>query len=582
MLKILVKEIREYKIPTIVTPILSFLEVLFETIIPLLMASIVDQGVVKGDTSHIYRLGAFMLLIALLSLGSGYLSGRLAAFASAGYAKNIRLALYQKIQQFSFANLDKFSTASLVTRLTTDVSNLQMAYQMMMRMFVRAPSNLIVAMVMAFIISPTLASVYLGVILFLGLTLAFIISRASKHFQEVFKKYDDLNRTVQENVLAMRVVKAYVREDYETNRFTHAAVEIYRLFTNAERIAAWIQPSMTASVNISILFISWLGAHMIVVGNLSTGNLMSLLTYCMQIMFSLMMLGMVFVMLTISSASIKRIVEVLEEEPTIQDPKNPITEVEEGSICFEHVSFHYGQHHEKEVLQDIQLNIPAGSSLGIIGATGSGKTSLVSLISRFYDTSAGLLKVGGRDVRTYSLECLRHNVAMVLQKNELFSGSIYDNIRWGNENATEEECRQVAKIAQADEFISRFPEGYHTLISQGGNNVSGGQKQRLCIARALLKKPKILILDDSTSALDTTTDAALRKALQEELPQMTKIIIAQRVSSVCDADQILVLEEGRIHGLGSHRELLEKDTLYRSIYEAQMSGNGDFDEGGDE
>ncbi len=581
MIKTLGKQVKQYKGASIATPIFMVLEVICETIIPLLMASIIDDGVQKGNINHIYYIAGWMLLVAAFSLFSGFMGGKFGAKASTGFARNLRDAMFTNIQTFSFANIDKYSTAGLVTRLTTDVSNLQMAYQMILRMFVRAPASLIVAMIMAYKISPELSNVYLIAVVFLAITLSFVMVKATKSFKAVFQKYDDLNESVQENVSAIRVVKAYVREDYEQKRFHKAAENIYNLFLKAEKLTTLTTPIMQGTIYVCILVISWLGAQMIVSSTLTTGQLMSLLTYCMTIMSSLMMLGMIFVMVTMSSASARRVADVLEEKSDLCDPENPIMEVPDGAIEFQNVDFQYGKDAKSNVLTNINFKVNSGDTLGIIGATGSGKTSLVTLISRLYDVNNGKVLVGGHDVREYSLEVLRNKVAMVLQKNELFSGSIYDNLRWGDEKATAQQCQQAAKLAQADDFITSFPDGYNTHIEQGGTNVSGGQKQRLCIARALLKKPAILILDDSTSAVDTATEAKIRNNLTTELPNMTKVIIAQRISSVEKADQILVLDDGKVNGIGTHETLLKNNEIYASVYESQTSGNGDFDERGD-
>lgn len=581
MIKTLGKQVKQYKGASIATPIFMVLEVICETIIPLLMASIIDDGVQKGNINHIYYIAGWMLLVAAFSLFSGFMGGKFGAKASTGFARNLRDAMFTNIQTFSFANIDKYSTAGLVTRLTTDVSNLQMAYQMILRMFVRAPASLIVAMIMAYKISPELSNVYLIAVVFLAITLSFVMVKATKSFKAVFQKYDDLNESVQENVSAIRVVKAYVREDYEQKRFHKAAENIYNLFLKAEKLTTLTTPIMQGTIYVCILVISWLGAQMIVSSTLTTGQLMSLLTYCMTIMSSLMMLGMIFVMVTMSSASARRVADVLEEKSNLSDPENPLMEVPNGAIEFQNVDFQYGKDAKSNVLTNINFKVNSGDTLGIIGATGSGKTSLVTLISRLYDVNNGKVLVGGHDVREYSLEVLRNKVAMVLQKNELFSGSIYDNLRWGDEKATAQQCQQAAKLAQADDFITSFPDGYNTHIEQGGTNVSGGQKQRLCIARALLKKPAILILDDSTSAVDTATEAKIRNNLTTELPNMTKVIIAQRISSVEKADQILVLDDGKVNGIGTHETLLKNNEIYASVYESQTSGNGDFDERGD-
>ena len=580
MIKTLGAQIKEFKKASLVTPVFMIAEVIMETIIPLLMASIIDDGVNKGDMKHIYMIGGLMILAALLSLTFGIGGGVFGAKASTGFARNLRKAMYEKIQTFSFANIDKFSTSGLVTRLTTDVTNIQNAYQMILRMCMRAPISLICAMAMSFYISARLASVYLVAVIVLGAILAVIVSRAMKHFNEAFPKYDDLNESVQENVSAIRVVKAYVREDYENQKFKKASGNIYKIFCKAEGIVAWNSPVMNLTVYTCILLISWLGAHMIVQNTLTTGQLMSLLTYCMNILMNLMMLSMIFVMLTMSAASARRVCEVLTEEPDLKNPENPVFEVKDGSICFDHVSFSYKKDAKTPVLKNINLDIHSGETIGIIGGTGSAKSSLVNLVSRLYDVTEGRLLVGGRDVREYDMEVLRNQVAVVLQNNVLFSGTILDNLRWGDKEAAEEECKRACELACADEFIRKMPEGYHTYIEQGGTNVSGGQKQRLCIARALLKKPKVLILDDSTSAVDTATDAKIRKAFAEEIPGTTKLIIAQRISSVEHADRIIVMNEGEIDGFGTHEELLAGNEIYRDVYESQTGGSGDFDEKG--
>lgn len=580
MLKTLGAQIKEYKKASIATPFFMIGEVIMETIIPLLMASIIDDGVNKGDLNHIYLIGAGMVLTALLSLCFGIGGGVYGAKASTGFARNLRKAMYENIQRFSFSNIDKFSTSGLVTRLTTDVTNIQNAFQMILRMAMRAPFSLIFAMIMSFTISPRLASIYLIAVVILGCILAFIVSKAMKHFTQAFPKYDDLNESVQENVSAIRVVKAYVREDYENEKFKKASNNIYKLFCKAEGIVAWNSPVMNLTVYTCIVLISWLGAHMIVQNELTTGQLMSLLTYCMNILMNLMMLSMIFVMLTMSAASARRVCEVINEKPELTNPENPICQVADGSIRFKNVSFSYRKDANTPVLKNINLDIKAGETIGIIGGTGSAKSSLVNLISRLYDVTEGELLVGGLDVRKYDMEVLRNQVAVVLQNNVLFSGTILDNLRWGDKEATEEECKRACELACADEFIQKMPEGYHTHIEQGGTNVSGGQKQRLCIARALLKKPKILILDDSTSAVDTATDAKIRRAFAEEIPDTTKLIIAQRVSSVEHADRIIVMNDGQIDGFGTHEELLANNDIYRDVYESQTSGSGDFDEKG--
>ncbi len=580
MLKTLGAQIKEFKRDSFLTPIFMVLEVVLEMVIPLMMASIIDDGVEKGDMRHICVMGGWMLVAALGGLLAGSLGAVFGARASTGFARNLRKAMYENIQTFSFANIDKFSTAGLVTRMTTDVTNLQNAYQMILRMFVRAPFSLITAMVMAFLISPRLASIYLVAVLLLGLCVLLIMLRTTKYFRQVFKKYDDLNASVQENVSAIRVVKAYVREEVEKRRFKKASSNLYHMFVNAEKIMVINMPLMQMTIYACILLISWFGAKMIVAGDLTTGNLTSLLAYCMNILMSLMMLSMVFVMVTMSMASAERISEVLNEKTDMVNPENPLMQVKDGSIEFRNVSFRYKNQSGDPVLKNINLSVKPGETIGIIGGTGSAKTSLINLISRLYDVTEGAVLVGGRDVREYDMEVLRNEVSVVLQKNVLFSGTIYENLRWGDMEASEEECRRVCRLACADEFIEKMPKKYETFIEQGGSNVSGGQKQRLCIARALLKKPKILILDDSTSAVDTATDAKIRRAFAEEIPDTTKLIIAQRVSSVQHADHIIVMEDGEINGYGTHGELLEKNKIYRDVYESQTGGNGDFDEGG--
>ena len=578
MLKTLASQVKEFKKDSVLTPVFMILEVLFETMIPLLMASIIDKGVETGDIHHIYKVGAMMGVLALCGLWAGVMGGKYASKASTGFARNLRKAMYDNIQNFSFANIDKYSTAGLITRLTTDVSNLQNAYQMLLRMFTRAPASLLCAMVMAFTIHAELASIYLIAVVVLGTCLILIMSRAVKYFQKVFQKYDDLNASVQENITGIRVVKAYVREDYENQKFFKAAENVYRMFVKAENIIVANQPLMMFTVYACILGLSWLGAKMIVVGSLTTGELMSLLAYCMNIMMSLMMLSMIFVMVTMSFASAERITEVLNEKSDLQNPENPVMEVKDGSIVFNHVDFAYRKSSGEPVLKDIDIKIHSGETIGIIGGTGSAKSSLVNLISRLYDVTKGSVQVGGVDVRDYDMEALRNQVSVVLQKNVLFSGTILENLRWGDKNATEEECIRACQLACADEFIERMPEKYHTYIEQGGSNVSGGQKQRLCIARALLKKPKILILDDSTSAVDTATDAKIRRAFAEEIPDTTKLIIAQRISSVKGADRIIVMDNGQINGFGTHEELMEHSKIYREVYESQNQGGGDFDQ----
>lgn len=580
MLKTLGAQVKEFKKSSILTPIFMLLEVFVDTLIPLMMASIIDDGINKDNTRHIYMMGVLMLVTALFGLFTGCMGSKYGSHASMGLGKNLRKAMFERIQTYSFANIDKYSTASLVTRLTTDVTNIQNAYMMILRMCTRAPASLICAMTMSFFISPRLASIYLIAVILLGTVLLFIVKKAMGYFQQAFLKYDDLNASVQENVSAIRVVKAYVREEHEKSRFKKASQNIYNMLSKAENVVIWNNPAMQLTVYTCIILISWFGAKMVVGSELETGDLMALLTYCMNILMNLMMLSMVFVMISMSIASARRICEVLTEESTITNPENPQTEVKDGSICFSHVNFRYSATSEKLILDDIDLEIKSGETIGIIGGTGSSKSSLVNLISRLYDVSDGTVYVGGKDVRSYDLEALRDQVAVVLQNNVLFSGSILDNLRWGDPDATEEECIEACKLACADEFIQNFPNKYETHIEQGGTNVSGGQKQRLCIARALLKKPKILILDDSTSAVDTATDAKIRQAFRKSIPGTTKLIIAQRISSVQDADRIIVMNDGCIDGFGTHEELLETNEIYRDVYESQISGSGDFDEGG--
>ena len=582
MIRTLAKEIKEFKAASIATPFYLVLEVLMEMIIPFLMASIIDKGVNAGDMQYIFKTGGFMIVFAVIGLLAGLAGGRYGAKASTGLARNLRETMFNNIQTFSFSNIDKYSTAGLVTRLTTDVNNVQMAYQMLLRMFVRAPFSMICAMAMAFYINARLASIYLVAVIILGVILFFIMTNATKYFRQAFPKYDDMNASVQENVSAIRVVKAYVREEEETTKFKKTSENIYRIFLKAENNIIYNAPIMQLTVYTCILLISWLGAKMIVADSLTTGEMMSLLTYCMNILMNLMMVSMVFVMVSMSTAGAQRIAEILNETSDLSSPENPVYEVEDGSIAFKNVDFAYKKDSQEPVLKDINLEIHSGETIGIIGGTGSAKTSLVNLISRLYDVTAGEILVGGKNVKEYDMETLRNQVAVVLQNNVLFSGTILDNLRWGNKDATEEECERACRLACADEFIQRFPKKYETYIEQGGNNVSGGQKQRLCIARALLKKPKILILDDSTSAVDTATDAKIRKAFAEEIPNTTKLIIAQRVSSVQGADRIIVMDEGRINGFGTHEELLETNEIYREVYESQTQGGGDFDENGGE
>lgn len=580
MLKTLGAQIKEYKWASIATPVFMLLEVAVDTIIPLLMASIIDNGVNMGDTRHIYIMGVWMIVAALFGLLTGCLGAKYGAKAAMGFGKNLRAAMFRNIQTFSFANIDRFSSASLVTRMTTDVTNIQNAYMMLLRMAMRAPASIICAMAMSFFISPRLATIYLIAVIVLGALLLFISKAAMKYFDRAFKRYDDLNESVQENVSTIRVVKAYVREDYEKKRFSKAAQNIYDVFVKAESLVVYNSPLMQFTVYACILLISWLGAHMVVSSTLTTGDLMALLTYCMNILMNLMMLSMVFVMISLSLASARRISEVLNEQSTLHNPKEPLYDVPDGSISFKHVTFRYSDTAETPVLSDINLDIKSGETIGIIGGTGSSKSSLVNLISRLYDTDTGSVIVGGHDVREYDMDTLRNKVAVVLQQNVLFSGTILENLRWGDKNATTDECIEACKMACADDFIESFPDKYNTYIEQGGTNVSGGQKQRLCIARALLKKPRILILDDSTSAVDTATDSKIRAALAKTIPGTTKLIIAQRISSVMDADRIIVMNDGKVDGFDTHENLLKNNEIYRDVYDSQTNGGGDFDEGG--
>lgn len=580
MLKTLGAQIKEYKWASIATPVFMLLEVAVDTIIPLLMASIIDNGVNMGDTRHIYIMGVWMIVAALFGLLTGCLGAKYGAKAAMGFGKNLRAAMFRNIQTFSFANIDRFSSASLVTRMTTDVTNIQNAYMMLLRMAMRAPASIICAMAMSFFISPRLATIYLIAVIVLGALLLFISKAAMKYFDRAFKRYDDLNESVQENVSAIRVVKAYVREDYEKKRFSKAAQNIYDVFVKAESLVVYNSPLMQFTVYACILLISWLGAHMVVSSTLTTGDLMALLTYCMNILMNLMMLSMVFVMISLSLASARRISEVLNEQSTLHNPKEPLYDVPDGSISFKHVTFRYSDTAETPVLSDINLDIKSGETIGIIGGTGSSKSSLVNLINRLYDTDTGSVIVGGHDVREYDMDTLRNKVAVVLQQNVLFSGTILENLRWGDKNATTDECIEACKMACADDFIDSFPDKYNTYIEQGGTNVSGGQKQRLCIARALLKKPRILILDDSTSAVDTATDSKIRAALAKTIPGTTKLIIAQRISSVMDADRIIVMNDGKVDGFDTHENLLKNNEIYRDVYDSQTNGGGDFDEGG--
>lgn len=575
MIKRILKEVKEYKKASLLAPTFVVIEVLMEISLPFLMSFIIDKGVNQGDMGQVFFYGILMAICALISLLCGALSGKYAAYASAGFAKNLRKAMFYNIQDFSFHNIDKFSTAGLVTRMMTDVTNVQNAYQMVLRMCVRAPLSLICAMAMTFVINAELSTVFLYAIVFLGIVLFLIMRFAHPIFVRVFEKYDELNASVQENITNMRVVKAYVKEEHEIGKFNKASLNIYKMFKKAENILIFNSPAMQLSMYACIIMISWLGAKMIVGGSLTTGELMSMFTYTTTILMSLMMLSMIFVMLSMSMASIDRINEVLNEKSDIVSKENAITTVKDGSISFRHVNFAYTKDQEEPNLVDINVDIASGETIGILGGTGSGKTSFVSLIPRLYDVTDGELLVGGINVKEYDLEVLRNQVAMVLQNNVLFSGTIKENLRWGNPNATDEEIINACKLAQADEFISRFPDGYDTWIEQGGSNVSGGQRQRLCIARALLKNPKILILDDSTSAVDTKTDFLIRKAFREDIPDTTKIIISQRISSIQDAQRIIVLDDGHISGIGTHDELLKNNPIYQEVYETQVKGGAE-------
>lgn len=578
MLKTLMKHIGKYKKYAILTPLLTAGEVFMEILIPFVTAMIIDKGIGQGNIKNVLIYGAIMLVLAFVSLVFGVSAGRTAATASTGFSTNLREAMYRNIQRFSFSNIDRFSTAGLVTRMTTDVTSIQNAFQMTMRIAVRAPLMLILSMLMCFMINVRLTLVFLGALVVLALGIAFIMSRAIPIFRKMFEKYDEFNSSIQENVTGIRVVKAFVREDFEKEKFGKAAYQIYSLSVKAESIIALNGPIMTSIIYACMLLLAWFGAHFIVSGTMTTGNLTSLFSYVMSMLMSMMMVSMVFVMLTMSLASGKRIAEVLEEKPDITNPENPIMDVKDGSIDFNQVDFSYRKDAEQNTLEDIDIHIKAGETIGIIGGTGSGKSTLVSLISRLYDVSKGSVYVGGVDVKKYDMEVLRNQVAVVLQKNELFSGTILDNLRWGNEMASEEECRRACQLACADEFIEQMPDGYNTWIEQGGTNVSGGQKQRLCIARALLKKPKVLVLDDSTSAVDTATDARIRRAFREEIPNTTKLIISQRISSVQDADRIIVMDDGRINGFDTHENLLRTNQIYKEICEVQVQSGGDFDE----
>ena len=574
MIKKLAKYIKDCKKDAILTPIFVILEVVMEVVIPYLMAKIIDVGIQNSDVKYIIEIGAFLILSAIFSLVFGMLSGRFAAKASAGYARNLRKAMFDKVQTYAFENIDKFSTSSLITRMTTDVTNVQMAFQMIIRILVRAPIMLIFALIMSFTISTKLACIFLVAIPVLGFLLIFIAKKAHPHFETVFKKYDELNRVVQENLSGIRVVKAYAKEELEKKKFKEVNDKVYQFFKKAQKVVAFNSPVMQLTIYTCILLISWIGAQTIVGGQMQTGQLSSIITYAYQILMSLMMLSMVFVMVIISQSSAERIVEVLEEEPAIKNKENPIKEVKDGSISFENVSFCYSDEKDRDkfALRNINLEIKAGETIGIIGGTGSSKSTLVQLIPRLYEATKGKVKVGGIDVKNYDLDTLRDSVSMVLQKNVLFSGTISENLRWGNQDADDEELERVCKLAQADDFIKQFPAKYETVLDQGGTNVSGGQKQRICIARALLKKPKILILDDSTSAVDTKTDALIRRAFREEIPNTTKIIIAQRITSIEDADKIIVLDEGKIDGIGTSEELLKTNKIYKEVYESQMKG----------
>lgn len=578
MIKTILGQVKQYKKASLLSPLFAALEVVMEVLIPYITAQIIDKGIEGGDIGKVYLYGACMIVMAMFSLTFGVLAGKYAANASSGIACNLRESMYENIQRFSFANIDKYSTAGLITRMTTDVTNIQNAYQMIIRIAVRAPFMLISSMVMCFFIQPNLSMVFVVAIIFLAVILMFIVRMAMKVYDKVFKKYDGLNASVQENVSAIRVVKAYVREDHENEKFKKASGELYELWVKAESIIAFNGPVMMLTVYGCIIALSWFGAHFVVNGTMTTGELTSMFSYIMSILMSLMMLSMIFVMLTMSAASAKRISEVLTEEPSLKNGERPLHMVANGDIDFNHVYFSYKEGSGEETLKDIDLHIKSGETIGIIGGTGCGKSSFANLVSRLYDVQKGSVFVGGRDVREYDMEVLRNQVAVVLQKNVLFSGTILENLRWGKEDATKEECMEACRQACADEFITRFPKQYETYIEQGGSNVSGGQKQRLCIARALLKNPKILILDDSTSAVDTATDAKIRKTFKETIPGITKLIIAQRISSVQEADRILVLENGEVNGFDTHENLLKTNAIYQEIYEVQTKGGGDFDE----
>jgi len=587
MISTLIKQIGEYKKASIATPLLTALEVVMDVLIPYVTAMLIDRGIMAGDMQAVYLYGLLMVGMALLSLLFGILAGRVSAYASTGFAANLRRAMYRNIQTFSFQDIDKYSTSGLVTRMTTDVNSLQNAFQQILRITVRAPFRLLLSIVMCLVIDPRLSLIFIIAMVILGVSLYLIISRVARLFQQVYVKYDELNQSVQENVTGIRVVKAFVREDYETKKFSKAADGLYQLYTKAESLMALNHPVMNMVVYGCIIALSWWGAHFIVSGSLTTGELTSLFTYVMSILQALMMLSMIFVMLTQSAASARRVSEVIEQKASIENPAEPIMEVKDGSVEFREVRFDYNTvaegEHKRSALYNVSFSISSGQTIGVIGGTGSGKSTLVNLISRLYDTSKGEVLVGGRNVKDYDLTALRNAVSVVLQQNTLFSGTVLDNLRWGNPNATEEECRKACRMAQADEFIMEMPQQYDTPIAQGGTNVSGGQKQRLCIARALLKQPKILVLDDSTSACDTRTDALIQQAFREQLPTMTKLIIAQRISSVEKCDKILVMDNGVVTGFGTHDELLATNALYKEIYDIQTQDSGDFDakKGGD-
>ncbi len=576
MIKKLLRHVGRFKTASILTPVFTTLEVVMGVLIPYVTAWIIDRGIMQGNMNNVYLYGGIMIVMAALSMTFGIFSGKFSALASSGFAYNLRDAMFKNIQTFSFANIDKYSTAGLITRMTTDVSNLQSAFQMVLRISVRAPLNLVFSILMCVFINMKMSLIFIIAMLILGTSLYFIIGKTVKLFTQVFTKYDDMNKSVQENISAIRVVKAFVREDYENKKFASAAKGLYKLFVGTEKLMAINHPVMSTVVYGCIIALSWFGAHFIVAGDLSTGQLTSLFTYVMTILNSLMMLSMIFVQMTMSAASGKRIVEVLDEQADVSNPEHPVSEVPDGSISFKDVSFSYGS--SEYAIKDINLSIKSGETIGVIGGTGCGKSTLGNLICRLYDVNKGSVEVGGIDVRQYDMERLRNEVSMVLQNNVLVSGTILDNLRWGKSDATLEECREACRMAVADEFIDRMIDGYDTMIEQNGNNVSGGQKQRLCIARALLKRPKILILDDSTSACDTATDAKIRKAFKEEIPNTTKIIIAQRIQSVADADRIIVMQSGRVVGFDTHEELLKHCDLYSEIYRTQTELSGDFDE----